>query len=291
MKQRDNIFKKVIYFIKKLMKVDVQNDHPKNPEGDNDVSKRQGLLTTSREEYEGPLRILEGELPLDIHGVFYVSLPVGSVNSGALPFPEKNPDGRRNSEYGTPIMNGDGMVIMVDLNQKPLPIVKTKLMKTPCFYADEATKWGTEHHGVMGFHNMGITRMSMVFGSRNELNTAIQPVIFKDQSSSSLLVTYDVGRPFILNPKTLELGTPIGRCADWMTAQPPMVPWPFGIVQTTAHPVFDPLTKELFTVNYTRNKGSFTQMEHTIHHLRTNRELFKKLLEALAEELVDHPDI
>uniref|UniRef100_UPI0035936177 carotenoid oxygenase family protein n=1 Tax=Aquiflexum sp. TaxID=1872584 RepID=UPI0035936177 len=171
------------------------------------------------------------------------------------------------------------------------PIVKTKLMKTPCFYADEATKWGTEHHGVMGFHNMGITRMSMVFGSRNELNTAIQPVIFKDQSSSSLLVTYDVGRPFILNPKTLELGTPIGKCADWMTAQPPMVPWPFGIVQTTAHPVFDPLTKELYTVNYTRNKGSFTQMEHTIHHLRTNRGLFKKLLESLAEELVDHPDI
>lgn len=69
-------------------------------------------------------------------------------------------------------MNGDGFLIQVDIANSSDPRVKTKLMKTPCFYADEATKAGTKHHGLMGFHNMGITRMSMVLGGRNQLNTA-----------------------------------------------------------------------------------------------------------------------
>jgi carotenoid cleavage dioxygenase-like enzyme len=247
------------------------------------------LLKASRKEITGELKIIEGKLPANIFGVFHVSLPVGTVNSEGLPFPEKTEEGKNNPEFGSPIMNGDGMVIQVNLNQSS-PEVKTKLMKTPCFYADEATKQGTKHHGLMGFHNMGITRMSMVFGSRNELNTATQPVKFNGQKQGSLMATYDVGRPYLLDPKSLEIITPMGKSTEWMTAEPPMVPWPFGIAQTSAHPVFDPLTKEVYTVNYSRDKGSFTHMEQTIHHLRHNKESFKDKLEALAHKLVDHPD-
>ncbi|WP_373520096.1 carotenoid oxygenase family protein [Aquiflexum sp.] len=290
MKKKKNLLKRVFLAIKKLLTRDPESNLPTFSERADGDYGRQGLLTTSREEFEAELQILEGTLPDDIFGAFYVSLPVGSVNSGGLPFVSKNPDGSRNAEHGSPIMNGDGMVILVDLNHEPAPLVKTKLMKTPCYYADEATKWGTKHHGLMGFHNMGITRMSMVFGARNELNTATVPVRFKGQNNSSILATYDVGRPFMLDPKSLEIVTPVGKSSEWMNAQPAMVPWPFGIAQTSAHPVFDPITKELFTVNYSRDKSSFTHMEQTIHHLRTNRDEFQSSLEALAKELVDHPD-
>ncbi|PZV84379.1 retinal pigment epithelial membrane protein [Algoriphagus aquaeductus] len=251
---------------------------------------KEPLLSTSREEFEGTLEVKEGKLPEDIHGVFHVSFPVGSVNSGGLPFPKKKANGEDNPEYGSPIMNGDGFVIQLDFNPNPNPKVKTKLMKTPCYYADEATKEGTKHHGLMGFHNMGITRMSMVLGGRNQLNTATQPIKFKNQINGSLLATYDVGRPYVLDPKTLELVTPVGRAREWMTAQPPMVPWPFGLIQTSAHPAFDPITQELFTVNYSKNKGSYTHLEQSLHHLKHNRHLFKSKLEALANELVDHED-
>ena len=248
------------------------------------------LLETSREEIDGILNVVEGTLPDDIHGVFYVTLPVGSVNSGGLPFPEKTPDGKSNPEYASPIMNGDGMVIKIDFNTPVAPTVKTRLMKTPCYYADEATKYGTEHHKLFGFHNMGITRMSMWLGARNELNTAVQPVKFKGQTHPSMLATYDVGRPYVVDAKSLDLITPIAPAKQWVTGQPAMVPWPFGIIQTSAHPVFDPATQELFTVNYSRNENTKTTQAQTLHHLRYNRESFKTKLEELAKPLVNHPD-
>lgn len=182
------------------------------------------------------------------------------------------------------------MVIQIDFDKNPTPEIRTKIMKTPCYYADEATKEGTKHHGLMGFHNMGITRMSMILGSRNELNTATQPVKFKGQENGSLMATYDVGRPYLIDPKTLELVTPVGKANEWMTAEPPMVPWPFGITQTSAHPGFDPVTQELFTVNYSKNKKAYTHLEQSFHHLKHNRQEFKQKLEKLAEELEDHPD-
>lgn len=255
-----------------------------------DQANKEPLLKTSREEFEGQLQVIEGTLPNDIYGGFHVSFPVGSVNSGGLPFPEYKSDGKSNPEFGSPIMNGDGFIIQIDFDNSSGPQVKTKLMKTPCYYADEATKAGTEHHGLMGFHNMGITRMSMVLGGRNQLNTATQPVKFKNQTNGSLLATYDVGRPYVLDPRSMELVTPIGRASEWMTAQPPMVPWPFGLIQTSAHPVFDPITQELFTVNYSKNKKSYTHLEQSIHHLKHNRDHFKSKLEALAERLVAHKD-
>lgn len=279
------LFSTIVSFFKSLFGGNKSNQPPKNP-------LSEPLLKASNKEITGTLKVIEGSLPSDIHGVFHVSLPVGSVNSNGLPFPAKTtqlkPNGKykKNPEYGSPIMNGDGMVIQVDLNDSPNPQVKTKLMKTPCYYADLATKQGTDHHGLMGFHNMGITRMSMVLGARNELNTATQPVRFKGQTEGSLMATYDVGRPYLLDPKTLELITPMGRASEWMTAEPPMVPWPFGIVQTSAHPAFDPLTQEVFTVNYSRDKGSYTHMEQTLHHLRHNKAVFKEKLETLSQNLL-----
>lgn len=278
-------FMKILNFLSRIFSSRKKKQTSPNPA----ISSKDPLLKTSREEFEGIVTILEGNLPEDIHGAFHVSYPVGTVNSEGLPYPKLNHDGEPNPEYGSPIMNGDGFLVQIDFNT-PGAKIKTKLMKTPCYYADEATKEGSEHHGLLGFHNMGITRMSMVLGGRNQLNTATQAVKFKNQKMGSLLATYDVGRPYIVDPKSLELITPVGRAQEWMTAQPPMVPWPFGLIQTSAHPVFDPLTQELFTINYSKNKGAYTHLEQSIHHLKHNRAQFKEKLEALAGELNDHPD-
>lgn len=249
------------------------------------------LLYTTRDELDGIMHVIEGHLPADLHGVFYVAYPVGSVNSGGLPFKEFNEDGSENGEYGTPIMNGDGMVMKVDFNDPQGPTLKTRLMKTPCYYADYySSRQFPENHEFFRFENFGISRISMVLGARNELNTALIPVRFPGESTASLLATYDVGRPFLVDADSLNLVTPVGTLDEWINAQPGEIPWPFGVVQSTAHPAFDPLTRELFTVNYKRDSSSFVTMNRAIFHLKNNRESFRQRLENLSEELIgtDH---
>jgi carotenoid cleavage dioxygenase-like enzyme len=247
--------------------------------------KNHHLLGTSRNELSGPLHIIEGAVPEGLTGAFYCMYQAGSVNSNGLPFPETHSDKSYNHEYGSPIMNGDGMCVAVFFDADG-PSVKTSLMKTPCYYADEATRWGAEHHKLMGFRNFGITRMSLMLGSRNFLNTAVVPVQFAYQKSPGLIATYDVGRPFAINPRNLELVTPVGKNKEWLNAQPAKVPWPFGVVQSSAHPMFDPHTSELFTVNYIRESGSHVLHEKTVVHLKEDHKTFKQKLEELASRLL-----
>lgn len=254
--------------------------------------KDEEILGTKRDELDVTLEVIEGEIPKDLRGVLYVMGQVGTVNSGGLPYSETLPDGSYNREFGSPIMNGDGMAMSVDFNSDQ-PLFKSRLMKTPCYYADEASKYGTEHHKLLGFRNFGITRMSLVLGGRNELNTAVIPVRFKYMDKPALLVTYDVGRPFAMDPVTLELITPVGKNKEWVTAEPEQVPWPFGIVQTTAHPMFDPKTSEFFTVNYKRESSDSSSIlkDKSLHHARHNANIFERKLERLAKKLHLHSDM
>jgi carotenoid cleavage dioxygenase-like enzyme len=249
------------------------------------------LLLTTRNEVDGTLELIEGTVPDELNGTFYVMYPVGSVNSGGLPFPEKYADGSYNREYGTPIMNGDGMLLAVNFNGSNLPQIKSRLMKTPCFYADYNSRVGTDQHEFFGFSNFGISRMSLTLGARDEANTAAIPVKFGN-TNPFMLATYDVGRPFIIDPVNLVLTTPVGKNSEWVPGTPPMLPWAFPLVQTTAHPTFDPITQELFTVNYTRSSHSsaYTITSRTVHHLKNNREKFKERLADLCKDLVDEND-
>lgn len=239
------------------------------------------LLYTTRNETDGPLEIVEGEFPEDIYGHVYIIYPVGSVNSGGLPFPKTTPDGKKNPEYGTPIMNGDGYMVKIDLNGHPE--LKARLVKSPSYYADEATKVDTPLHEPFGFGNMGIARMSMMLGSKNPLNTALTPVKFADDNTA-LLAGYDVGRPYIVDPVSLELLTPMGSIDEWLLASPEFLPWPFPFIQTTAHPSYDPYTKELFTVNYSSHNYQLMNNLKAIHHSRRDHHRYKnKFLELLSE--------
>ena len=62
------------------------------------------------------LEVTHGTLPADLSGVAFFGSMCGSVNSGGLPFKKELADGTPNHEFGTPFINGDGMVFSIDMN-------------------------------------------------------------------------------------------------------------------------------------------------------------------------------
>lgn len=245
---------------------------------------KQALLYTTRNEADCIMKIVEGTLPTDLKGVFYMIYPVGSINSNGLPFPENNDDGTRNQEYGSPVMNGDGMALFLDFNHIH-PVAKSRILKPPCYYADASLPYKKSlEQKISGFRNWGLSRISVWLGARNLLNTALIPIKF-DNSNTALLAAYDVGRPFVMDPKSLELKSPLGYNTDWTPTTPSSLPWVFPIVMGSAHPTFDPLTQELFAVNFIRSMNSLLTQERVIFHMKNNLETFKQKLSALVNDL------
>jgi carotenoid cleavage dioxygenase-like enzyme len=253
----------------------------------------QSIIYASREELAIQLNVVKGTLPKDIYGVVYLTSPSGSVNSNGLPFPEFNPDGSNNQEYGSPLMNGDGMIFKIDFNTQGQVNLQTVLMKTPCYYADQATSLtgaATQNPKFekYGFRNAGIARMSLHLGTRNELNTAIVPFQFAGDTQARLLATYDVGRPFEISPKNLKLLTPIGKNSEWTPGTPPIIKMPFPLIQSTAHPVFDPKTGDFFMVNYTKSLQTMLSSVHFLTGMIAAEGKLEKHLEDLADEFESH---
>jgi carotenoid cleavage dioxygenase-like enzyme len=248
-----------------------------------------GLMYTTRNETDGTLEVYEGRLPADLNGVFYTIYPVGSINSGGLPFP-KTVGGKYNPEYGTPIMNGDGYIVSISFDGTQDPRIRTRVIKPPCYFADYATR-REAGPSISAFGNMGLSRMSLTLGTRNLLNTAVIPVKF-GETPPFLLSTYDVGRPFIMDPYQLKLQSPLGSTSDWVPATPDFLRWPFPIVQTTAHPSFDPQTEELFSINYYRASSSndYLVAQKTAEYMGSDKELFANKLSAFCEGLADELD-
>jgi len=188
------------------------------------------LMKTTRSEVEGKLTVIEGSIPSEMNGVFYVVYPVGSVNSEGLPMPLSSEAGLLdyNEEYNTPLMNGDGMTLSVTFDGSNEPILETSLVKPPCYFADFNTRQQAQDQEedetekgslwLNKFYNLGISRMGTL-GARNLLNTAVTPVKFGDDPSF-LLATYDVGRPFIMDPKSKRLTSPLGEMTDWKSNMP-----------------------------------------------------------------------
>ena len=177
------------------------------------------------------LNVIEGNLPEDLHGVAFFGSMCGSVNSGGLPFPRTQADGSPNPEFGSPFMNGDGMVFSFDMRNPGKVVVNSKFMRTPSFYADEATREGGPARAIPEFHrfhfeNHGLARMSLFLGSRNYVNTALIPVDFGNDTGLGLMATIDNGRPFKLNPANLDLITPMGYNKEWTSPMPPFLKMP-----------------------------------------------------------------
>ena len=168
-----------------------------------------------REEINVPLQVLSGTIPTDLHGHVYLNSPCGTVNN-PTPFPKYLPDGNLNGEWGDSLFNGDAMLFRFDLDQPGQVSVKSAILKTPCYWADEATKYGTDYYkDGMAFHSLGIARSSMRIGTRNQINTAVSPFRFGPDQPTRLTANFDVGRPFEFDPVSLTLKTPVGYSSEW----------------------------------------------------------------------------
>lgn len=86
------------------------------------------ILSASRCELSDLSLQIEGNLPEDLQGHFFMVAPVGSVNSGGLPYPS-----------GNSLLNGDGMIYRLDFNPPGQVQVTTKLVTPPDYYYDLVT--------------------------------------------------------------------------------------------------------------------------------------------------------
>jgi len=206
------------------------------------------LTSARRKEYHGALlNVLKGQLPADIYGAVYFSSPVGTVESLGLPYDV-------GQEEGSPVFNGDGMVLKIDFSVPGRALLSAQILKTPCYYADEVVSTvekGDEYYSK-GFFNVGISRLSTKLGVRNQLNTSMIPVRFPGEEVDRLLATFDTGRPYEFDPVSLQLYHPLGNNLEWKAQYFPFVEYVFPMIATTAHPSYDPRTGEFFTVNFTK---------------------------------------
>ncbi|MDJ0567947.1 MAG: carotenoid oxygenase family protein [Pleurocapsa sp. MO_192.B19] len=247
--------------------------------------------TVNREEFITPIDLTirdtmgnKTTLPYDLYGHFFLIGPCGSPQSSPVEGGDQvvwvTKDG------WTPIYNGDGMVFRFSFDQGKASL-KTRFVKTPCFFADRATgdKNNQERYKSLAFHNLGIPRSSInKLGLRNQLNTNFVPFKLPDDESDRLLVTWDTGRPYEIDPETLETLAPVGKNQDWADLLPDQRPQPFKQLMSSAHPVFDSTTGDLFTVNV--GKSIWTLMAFS-------RSLKNRLAETvlLVKSVIANPDL
>lgn len=245
------------------------------------------LVSSTREPLDVELLCIYGKIPEDITGYVFINSSSGSVNS-PYPYPEKQPDGTYNPEYGSPLLLGGGYVMRYDFDIESKVSLKARLLKPPAYYADEALKYGNHQKfpdrakSLSSFKNLGISRISFWLGCSDLLSTAITPIRYGSDTVDRLVATTDVGRPYEFDSRTLEVKTAIGWLKEYVNGVPGIVPWPFPVLQTTAHPAFDPVTRELFSVNFT--KSISTQLKESnlwpllhLHHHSIENELEEKV--------------
>ncbi|WP_375559796.1 carotenoid oxygenase family protein [Bernardetia sp. OM2101] len=244
----------------------------------------QPLVSASREELDIELLVKKGQIPTDIYGHVFVNSSVGSVNSNGLPYPKTTDEGKANQEYSSPVMNGDSMVFRFDFDEIGKVKLKSRILKTPSYYADLATKQGEDIHKIFGFRNMGISRLSFALGARDMLSTALIPFRMKDDTNSRIVATSDLGRPFEIDVNTLEVITPIGTNKEWKPATPPFIHWVFPLYQSTAHPSFGAKTQELFMVNFIKDSKNITSSLRLVELLTKKEDIVKEELHQTIKE-------
>lgn len=243
---------------------------------------------------EGP-----GPLPKTLKGHVFVIGTAASFDSYNIPKSDiylPTQDGWQH------IYSGDGMIYRLDFHnsvhstatpENPHPEqpcattqqpgwahLATRLIKTPDYYADWALESNpkyqqprSEYQQLM-FRDAALTRLSMGLGGRNYLNTAWLPLKPKQNDSERLLVTWDAGRPYEVNPCSLGLVAPVGLNKDWKpifdmpAVSRPLQKWfgfpilsqIFPMILSSAHPVYDDHENAVYMVNGTKSMGSMMQV-------------------------------
>lgn len=210
------------------------------------------ILTVNRQEIDGDSMIVtEGKLPDDLQGHAFILAAAGFVDSKPLPGTSLVLP----SIDGNPAINSDGMIFRLDFHKqgkksKPGEVcLKTKIVGTPCYWADKAT-FEKEEYIELKFYNLGLARLSEWLGVRNVSNTAWMSMKFPGENSR-LFVTLDAGRSHEIDTESLEVVTPLGWNKEWIPQM--KLTLPFALAMSTAHPYFDPRKNEVFTVNYCKS--------------------------------------
>ena len=195
------------------------------------------IMSTAGAELDVELSVLSGTLPSDMDGHAFIVHPI--------------PEGD-----GAPLFVGEGVVMRLDFRSDGVGL-KSRIMRSPCHYADVATQGSSS-----GFSTVSFARMSWSLGMRAFLNTGFQPM------GDRLLVTSDAARPWEIDPETLEMVTPVGRQDEWSTALPSWIEsltnWPFPLVMSTAHPGWDHEAEHLYTVAYGMSVLGSTTYTHLV---------------------------
>ncbi|MEM7556833.1 MAG: carotenoid oxygenase family protein [Cyanobacteria bacterium P01_A01_bin.84] len=155
---------------------------------------------------------------------------------------------------GSFVLNGDGMIYRLGFTEGKAKL-KTKIVKTPCYYADLAIQnQPNKYPRNFEFRNGGPSRISKCLGLRNQLNTAFL------KTSEQLFVTFDAARPYEIDPSSLEILEPIGNTQNWQEILP--LSSIFGTYFNPAHPVSDlkGLKEEFFT------SLQYFQLAHLLLH-------------------------
>jgi carotenoid cleavage dioxygenase-like enzyme len=202
----------------------------------------------SRRELDVDLYAVEGAVPAGLAGHLFVLAPV--------PWGD-----------GSPVFNGDAMAIRVDFDRQSARL-KSRLLRDPSQRLDEQTR----ERPVRRFRNRHIARISPVYGVRNELNTAWLTM----PTSGRLFATYDAGRPWEVDPVTLEVLAPVGSRDEWKQAFAIDLPWRFPPILTGAHPAHDDRTGDTYFANYSLGAvvaGAHVRLLHWTGHgpLRASR--------------------
>jgi Retinal pigment epithelial membrane protein len=191
------------------------------------------------------------EFPKDLCGYAFYVAPVP-------PQLDNNPIQFQLSNYMS--LNGDGMIYRLGFSNGKVSL-KSRLMKTPCYYADIATQILPKFDRVgFRFLDGGMVRHSVSLGTRNQANTAL--LATRDR----LIVTFDGGRPHVIDPDTLEILEPVGQASDWISLAPSWIPHRFKQIfqpySNPAHPQCEHCLNEehsdfnevdgLFSVNYSQ---------------------------------------
>jgi all-trans-8'-apo-beta-carotenal 15,15'-oxygenase len=183
------------------------------------------VLRGTREEIDDEaLTVVGGTLPTDMAGHAFIASPV--------PYGD-----------GTPLFTGDAMVTRLSFTPSEARI-KTRLLRTDDFLLDQAS---ASSDATLAYVSHGMLRASPQLGARDFANTALVPV-----GNGRLIATYDAGRPWEIDPVTLDPITPVGLHSAYLPMIPPLSPGYalFPVNMTTAHPVWDADDALLYYVNY-----------------------------------------
>ncbi|HHP7231626.1 MAG TPA: carotenoid oxygenase family protein [Xenococcaceae cyanobacterium] len=228
------------------------------------------------------LNLIEGELPQDIYGHLFLVAPVGLATN--------QPDEKgwiRLAEDGTPLFNGDGMVYRLDFDEVNQGKVKlaSRMAQTPCFYTDEMLHKAEDRNDIRKYINLGMARLSLDLGFRNQINTAIIPMKFSEAEGYRLMMTWDAGRPYEIDPETLEVVTAVGSNQEW--DEQIDLQQILEVVNTASHPAFDPYSEngaELFTVSFQKSIQTWLKLlkkSRSIEEIRSELKRIKDTVTVL----------